>query len=203
MHHGRPGGRWRKTATALVLFALTTIPGTAAWPSSAEDEASFRSEWETVRQNYERAIRGSQKRIAEIEARERAALASSERRAEKITRDAVAGVKAYLTGGGQGGRSAPKGDPGGERKRLHDSTTVLQKNFERIDAYLTRASEAAAAMSAHARQSGVLEKAAQTDAAAKEAGERLAARWERERAARERERELREREAAQRGRGRL
>jgi hypothetical protein len=48
--------------------------------------------------------------------------------------------------------------------------------------------------------SGVLGKITRLEAAAKEAGMRLAGRWERERAMREREREQREREAAERAR---
>jgi len=48
----------------------------------------------------------------------------------------------------------------------------------------------------------VLEKAARCEVAAREAEERLNARWERERAAREREREQREREAGERARER-
>src|SRR5438093_13218698 len=62
------------------------------------------------------------------------------------------------------------------------------------------ATEAADAMSTRIRQSELLEKAAHLETTAKEAGARLAARWERERAAREREREQRERDAGERAR---
>jgi hypothetical protein len=89
---------------------------------------------------------------------------------------------------------------GPERKKLQEASSLLQKNTEHINASLTMAAEAAAAMSTRLRQSGVLEKMTQLETAAKEAGARLAARWERERAAREREREQREREAGERAR---
>lgn len=207
LRRARPRGGWRDIATSLVVIALTAIPLAAAGPASPDDERSFPSEWAKVRQNYERAIRESQKRIAEIEARGGAGLASPERRAEKITQDAVAGAKASLTGRGQGRRldtaGGEWGKEGGKGKPLHDASTALQHTLELIDSHLTRASAAAAAMSSHVERSGVLERVTRTEAAAKEAGERLSARWERERAAREREREQRAREAGQRTRGRL
>ena len=51
------------------------------------------------------------------------------------------------------------------------------------------------------KPSDVLEKATRIEAAVREAGERLRARWQLEQAARERERQQREREAAERARG--
>jgi hypothetical protein len=94
------------------------------------------------------------------------------------------------------------GEEGVERRRLQEALTVLQKNIELISSSQAIASEAAEAASRSVRESSVLEKAARIDAAVKEAGERLSARWERERAARERERVQREREAGERSRGR-
>jgi hypothetical protein len=55
-------------------------------------------------------------------------------------------------------------------------------------------------MTARLPQAQLLDKVARIETAAKEASERLSARWERERAAREREREQREREAGERAR---
>jgi len=89
---------------------------------------------------------------------------------------------------------------GPERKKLREASSLLQRNTERINASLTMATEAAETMSTQIRQSGVLERMAQLETAAKEAGARLAGRWERQRAAREREREQREREAGERAR---
>ena len=89
---------------------------------------------------------------------------------------------------------------GAERKKLQEASSLLQRNMDRINSSLTMATEAAEAMSTRIRQSELLEKAAHLETTAKEAGARLAARWERERAAREREREQRERDAGERAR---
>jgi hypothetical protein len=89
---------------------------------------------------------------------------------------------------------------GPERKKLQEAISLLQRNTERINASLTMATEAAETMANQIQQSGVLEKMARLETAAKEAGARLAGRWELERAAREREREQREREAGERAR---
>jgi hypothetical protein len=231
MLHGRTRQRCLGTMMTVLLLSLASIPGAAGWPLSPEEDARVRSEWEKVRQTYEREIRGSQKRIAEIDAQERGFSADPERRAEKITRDAVARIKASLKGGGQGREwartadqavsqaktvaetyTAPRelldivrgewGKEGGGQKKLQEAITALQKNIGLTDSYVAIATQAAGAMSARVRESGVLEKATQSVAAAKEAGERLRARWERERAALAREREQREREASQRARGR-
>ncbi len=172
-------------------------------------------------------LRGHERRLAEIDAKEGGRAADPEVRAEKITRERAAGAMASRKGGpgSMVARMAAKTIPpvtawreidqaqdeyverviaewNGERKALQEAKAVLQKNAELISAHLTAVTEAAAAMSMRVRQSGALEKAAQTDAAARGAGERLSARWERERAVRERERAQREREASERARGR-
>lgn len=89
---------------------------------------------------------------------------------------------------------------GPERKKLQEAGAQLQKNMEGSRSSMILSTEAALAMPARLPQSQLLEKVAQIESAAKEAGERLSARWERERAAREREREQREREAGERAR---
>jgi len=150
------------------------------------------------------------------------------RRAEQITRDRVAAANAALPSGSTGKRLAELAEKastdgraladlyrmqddfvdratgewrdGGERKKLQEASSLLQRNTERINSSLTIATEAAKTLSARIQQSGVPEKMAQLETAAKETGARLAARWERERAAREREREQREREAGERAR---
>jgi hypothetical protein len=222
-------GRQGLSATMAFLFvSLISIPASAE-RSAPEEDARLRSEWEKVRESYARKLRGEEQRIAEIHAKERGT--SADRRAAKITQDAVARIKALLVGGGKGKQLAQMaekaasettalvemyraqeeyvdmvrsawGEEGVERRRLQEALTVLQKNIELISSSQAIASEAAEAGSRSVRESSVLEKAARIDAAVKEAGERLSARWERERAARERERVQREREAGERSRGR-
>jgi hypothetical protein len=219
-----------KTVVPFLLISLMAGPGWAEWPPSTEEEARVRNEWETVRKKYESALRGHEKRIAEIDAKEGGFGADQEGRAEKITRDRAAATMASRKSGAKGQalpRTASKPTTqaatlseiykaqdeyvdrvtrewgeGAERKKLEDAKTVLQKNTKLIELHLAAVTEATEAMAMRVRQSGVREKAAQSEAAAKEAGERLSARWERERAARERERGQREREAGERARGR-
>ncbi|HEY7539455.1 MAG TPA: hypothetical protein VIF11_04900 [Methylomirabilota bacterium] len=181
-------------------------------------------DWETVRDNYETALKANEKRIQEIEARERG-IQDPQQRAEKITRDKVAALRAAVKGGGTGkslAEAADKaaGDPkaladlsrdqakyleaatsdwgadGPERKRLRESMAATQKNLERINAGLTHATSSTASVTSL----NALEKATRIEAAMTEAGDRLRARWQLEQAAREREAKQREREAAERAR---
>ncbi len=167
----------------------------------------------------------------EIEAKGRGASADPEKRADGITRDRVADIRASLKGGGGAAKRLAElaekasvdakawvdvyrgqsehldtvtrewGADGAERKKLREAITALQKNLALINTNLAMASEAAEAMKTQVQQSGVLEKFARIEAGASEARERLSARWERERIVREREREQREREAGERARG--
>jgi hypothetical protein len=234
MPGGHIGSRCQRTVLrammAFLLISLASIPGATGWRPSAEDAARFGSEWEKVRENQAREIRANQRRIAEMEARERGA-AGDKRDPERITRDRVAALGGSVRAAGKGqaltlaaekvaGKAeapvelyeaqalyldsirAEWGRGGAERKRLREAHTALQQNFEHIDASLAMVTAAAEAASARVRQSGVLDKAKRTEEAAREAMERLAARWERQRAAQERERLEREREAGERMRGR-
>jgi hypothetical protein len=225
----RTGRRRLTPAMWFLLLSLVWSPSSTGWASSPEDEAQFRSEWESVRKNYERTLRANQERIAEIYGRDRSG--SVEQRAERIVKDRVGEAKTYLRGGGKGQhlaqaaeRAVPRpqalgglyaaqgeyldvssrdwGRNGVERRKLQEALALLLKNMELLKAHLAMATEATEATATRMQQSGVLRKAADTEAAAREALERLAARWERERAAREREREQREREAGERARGR-
>ena len=177
------------------------------------------------RGNYENALKAKEKRIQEIEAKERG-IPDPQQRAEKITRDKIAAARAALKGGGTGkslAEAAEKvsGDPkaladlsreqsnyldtatadwgaeGPERKRMRDATAATQKNIERVNASLIPAAKPLAGLQA----SDSLETAARIEAAVNEAGDRLRARWQLEQAARERETKQREREAAERARG--
>ena len=136
------------------------------------------SEWESS---------GAGKRFAEM--------------AEKASTDARALAELYRMQEEYVDRATREWRDGTELKKLHEASSLLQRNIERINSSLRMATEAAEAMSTRIRQSELLEKAARLETTAKEAEARLAARWERERAAREREREQRERDAGERARG--
>lgn len=183
------------------------------------------SDWDRLRESYDSALRTHEKRIGEIESKERG-IADPERRAEKITRDRVASLRTSLKGSGKAKSLADAaekatrdpgaladlsreqgeyldavknewGPEGAERKKLRDAMATVQKNFERVNANLTKAAKATAGL----KPADVLEKAAAIEAMVTEAGDRLRARWQLEQAARERETKQREREAAERARG--
>jgi hypothetical protein len=213
----------------ILLLSLTALSDAAEWPPNPEDEGAFRSEWGKVRQNYERGIRAHQEQIARIEARERVSVEPL-KRAEKLTRGAAAGTRAYLPDDSRGQRLAQAaekaahqastlaamdraqaeyldsaiaewGARGEQRRKLQEAGAALQKNLDDMRSHLVEALKSVAAMSAAVPESGVPEKVARSEALAKEAGKRLSARWELERQAREREREQREREMGERTRG--
>lgn len=206
-----------------LLLLLAPAPGSAgppvSPPASPDDDAAFRREWERLRANQEKALAG-------IRGPEGGADKAARR--EKLTRDRIAAASAALTGGGKGpvlaqmaetaGDSAgalaevyraqteyvdgalTEGADGADARRIQEATALLQTNLERTNANLGRATEAGQAMTLRLSQSGVLEKVARLETIARDAGARLAARWELERAARERDREQREREAGERAR---
>jgi hypothetical protein len=89
---------------------------------------------------------------------------------------------------------------GPERKAAQDAGAQLQKSADRAVAELRAAREAADSTAIRMRHSGVFGKVGRVEAAAKEAGARMALLWERDRAMREREKEQREREANERAR---
>jgi hypothetical protein len=178
-----------------------------------------------MREILDDKLRAHAKRIAEIEARERGVPADQEKRADKITRDRIIGIKGPLKGAGKAKTLADlaqraSGDArasvdvyreqdeylgivlsewrteGAERRKLRESVATLEASLERANANLVRASEVAEATIMLVPRSGVLEKLARMEAEAKER-----ARWQHERAARERERQQRERESAERERG--
>jgi hypothetical protein len=219
MHHGGTGRRWLVALMAFLLLSLIAVPDALA------------VELERMRESYDRTLRAHQTRIAEIEAKGRGASADPGKRADGITRDRVADIRASLKGGGGAATRLAElaekasGDTkalddvykgqsehldiitgewesgGAERKKLREAITTLQKNLALANTNLAMAAEAAEAMKMVVQQSGVLEQLARIEAVASEARERLSARWERERIVREREREQREREAGERARG--
>jgi hypothetical protein len=219
MRHGGTGRRCLETLAAVLLLSLIPVPD------------AFAGELERIRERQDRTLRVHEKRIAEIEARGRGASTDPGKRADEITRDRVAEIRASSKGGGgatsrlaelaekASGDAKALGDVysgqsehldvvtgewasgGVERKKLRDAITALQKNLALTKMNLAMAAEAAAAMKMSVQQLGQLEQVARIEAGASEARERLGARWERDRILREREREQREREAAERARG--
>jgi hypothetical protein len=178
-----------------------------------------------MRESYDNKLKAHAKRIAEVEARERGVPADQEKRADKITRDRISGIKGSLKGGGKArslantAEKAPRdaralievsreqGEyldivmsewraEGPGRRKLRDSIATLPKNLEHANANLARAIDVAEAMTGRVPESGLPEKAGRIEAAEKER-----ARWLREQAALERERQQRERSAAERERG--
>jgi hypothetical protein len=211
MYHGGTGRRWLCSLGACLLLSLIAAPDGLA------------GEWESMRESYDNKLRTHAKRIAEIEGRERGA--DQEKRADKITKDRISGIKGSLKGGGKArslAETAEKasgdarslidvsreqgeyldlaisewGTEGSERKKLRESLAILPKNLESANASLGRAIEAAGTTTVRVSRSGVLEKVARIEAAEKER-----TRWLREQAALERERQQRERGAAERERG--
>jgi len=213
MRQDGTGRRWLRTMMACLLLSLITVPDGLA------------GEWENMRESYDNTLRTHAKRIAEIEARERGVPADQEKRAEKITRDRITGIKGSLKSGGKTRSLADtaeraSGDAralidlyreqgeyrdivmsewdaeGAERRKLRESIAALRKSLERANADLATAIEIAETTTMRVPQSGVLEKVARIEAAEKER-----ARWLREQAALDRERQQRERGAAERERG--
>ena len=206
-----------------VRRGLLILAGSLVLPLGGLSHA-VSDELDVIRSNYESTLKANEKRIQEIEARERG-MADPQQRAEKITQDKVAALRNSLKGDRTGrvladaadkaandpsamadlSRESSKylnvalsdwGAEGAERKRLREAMAAAQKNIESINTNLTRAAGATATVPAvHA-----LEKAARIEAAMNEAADRLQARWQREQAAREREAKQREREAAERAR---
>jgi hypothetical protein len=213
MRESGAGRQWLHTLMACLLLSLITVPDGRA------------GEWEDMRESYDNKLKAHAKRIAEIEARERGIPADQEKRADKITRDRISGVKGSLKGGGKARSlaSAAERAPGDakalidvsraqgeyldivvsewradgtERRKLRGSIATLPKNLEHASANQARATEVAEATSRLVPESGLPEKIGRIEAAEKER-----ARWLREQAALERERQLRERGAAERERG--
>jgi hypothetical protein len=219
MRHGGTRGQCVGTLVAFLLLSQNAVPDALA------------VELERMRESYDSKLRAHEKRISEIEAKGRGASADPEKRADGITRDRVADIRASLKGGGGAGKRLAElaekvsvdakawvdvykgqsehldtvtrewGTDGAERKKLREASTALQRNLALTRTNLAVAAETAEAMKTQVQESGVLEKVARIEAGASEARQLLSARWERERAAREREREQREREAAERARG--
>ena len=188
MNHDGPARLCRPILMAGLLLAL----GVSDAPAG---------EWEQIRESYDNALRTHEKRIGEIEARERG-IPDQLQRADKITKDKIASVRTLKSGPRDQGEQldlvrSEWGAEGGERKKNREAMATTQRNLERANANLTKAAKEMA----RPDPSSALETAARIEAAVTEAGDRLRARWQLEQAARERETAQREREAAARARG--
>jgi hypothetical protein len=190
--------------------------------------AAGAGEWEDMQERYDSKLRALARQLADIEARERREAEDPERRMERITKDRIAASKASLKGGGKTKGLAdtaerPAGDAralvdvyaeqreylgtvtsewaaqGTERRKLRDDLAASPPRLEQATESLTRATAVAEALPTR-MQTEALERIARIETEAKDAADRLRARWQREQAAREREREQREREAAERAR---
>jgi hypothetical protein len=185
-------------------------------------------EWENLRESHDRALRAHARRLAEIEARERAP-ADPATRADKLTRDRISGLRGSLKAGGKardladaaeraargaGGldelarahavqveiTAGEWGTDGSERRSLRESVARAQRGLERANNNLRSAIAVASAATHSVPESGVDEHVARIEATLQEAGDRLRARLLNQQAALERERVAREREAAERAR---
>jgi hypothetical protein len=191
---------------------------------------TWAGDWEQMRDSFDERLKPHARRLAEIDAREPADPADRVQRAEKITRDRIAGINASSNRRGRvrslaeaaeiGSLEASAlpevsreqavqlesvirawGAAGTERRKLRESLAALQKNVDQAKSNLARAIDAADAASMQIAGSGVLEAVERIEAVAAEAGERLRARWQRDHAALERDRLQRERAAGERERG--
>ena len=211
MHHGGTG---RRCLVILIPFFLLSIA-----PPDA-----LAVDLDRMRESYDTKLRAHQKRITEIEARGRGASADPGKRADGITRDRLAEIRASLKGDGGAAKRLTElaekasrdgkalvdvysgqseyldvvtrewGADGTERRKLRDAITAMQKNLALIDTHLGTVAEAAAAMKTGVQQSG----GALEKVARIEAGASEAR--ERLSARWERERLMREREREQRER---
>ena len=184
--------RHRGLSAALTALSLTLCP---AWPPGSARAWADDSAWATAgRTIRERIAAAGVALSAESPGQKLAA------RAKEAGTDprALAGLyrahEEYVT------RTLGEWRDGPERTALREAGRELQRSTERAAAELRAATDAARSAEIRMRHSGVLGKVGHLEAAAKEAGMRLAGRWERERAMRERAKEQREREAGERAR---
>src|SRR5260370_2874885 len=185
MHDGGAGRRCLRTLTAWLLLSMIAVSDGLA------------GEWENMRESYDNTRRAQAKRIGEIEARERRVPADQEKRADKITRDRITGIKGSLTSGGKTRSLADtaeraSGDAkalidvyreqgeyldivmseweaeGAERRKLRESIAALRKSLERANADLATAIEVAETTTTRVPQPGGFAKAARLQAAHKQ-----------------------------------
>jgi hypothetical protein len=225
---GRGFARTWVAATSFTVAAWLMPAASAAQSAgSGAPRPDIEVEWKSVGDKYERRLAENQRRITRIA--EHGGPGRGDGRTVRVAGDRVAALVPSMKRDGDGRRLVqlaeeamrdPRklaelyraqegyletvvgqwGEDGLERKRTQDALGAIPKNIDQSKVSFERASEAIASAGTLVRQSGVLDKAARTGTAAREANERLNARWERERLARERERDIREREAAERAR---
>jgi hypothetical protein len=203
----------------------------AAVLSLAVVSSASGGEWESLRDRYDKTPKAHAARIAEIEGRPRAPASGSIARADKLTRDRIAGVRGSQRGDGKARQLADAaervsrgagggleelsraqavhvdlelrewGADGPARRELRESMARLQANLERSKASQASAVDVAVAAARTMPESGASEVLARVETGVQEAGDRIRARWLNQQAALERERVERERAAAERARG--
>ena len=184
--------RRRGLSAALAALSLTLCP---AWPPGTTRAWAGDAEWAAAeRITRERIAAAGAALSGESPGQKLAAMA------EQAGTDPRALVGFYRAHEAYVARTLGEWRDGPERTALQEAGRELQRSAERAGAELRAATDATSSVEIRMRHSGVLGKVGRLDAAAKEAGMRLAGRWERERATREREKEQREREAGERAR---
>lgn len=177
-----------------ISMAMVSLSMGLVWPSGPAP-ARADAEWDAA----ERTVR---ERLAEV----RAALPADgpgqklAATAERAATDPGARAELMRAQDEYVGRTLAEWKDGPERKATQEAVAQLQKGAEHTGASLRAAREAADSAAIRMRHAGVFGKLGRVEAAAKEAGARLALLWERDRAMREREKEQREREAGERAR---
>jgi hypothetical protein len=160
-------------------------------PPSARADAEWDAAERTVR---ERLIDARAAVAPDAAAQKLAGMAEQAGTNRRALADLMRAHEEYIT------RTLAEWKDGPERKAAQDAGSQLQRSADRAVAELRAAREAADSTAIRMRHSGVFGKVGRVEAAAKEAGARMALLWERDRAMREREKEQREREANERAR---
>ena len=184
--------RRRALSAALATLSLALCP---AWPPAPARAWADDAEWAAaVRTTREHIAAAGATLSGESPGQKLAAMA------EQAGTDPRALAGLYRAHEEYVARTLAEWRDGPERTALQEAGRRLQRSAERAAAELRAATDSVSSAEIRMRHSGVLGNVGRLEAAAKEAGMRLAARWERERAMREREKEQREREAGERAR---
>ncbi|HZP35398.1 MAG TPA: hypothetical protein VFE48_02785 [Methylomirabilota bacterium] len=180
----------RALPTALLPLAMAVL-----WPGDPLPARAVDLDWDTAQRSVGERVSDARAALPPgAEAQRLATMAERAATDPQAFADLVRASDEYV------GRTLAAWKDGPERAALQEAGTQLQKGGERTVAKLRAAREAADSAAIRMRHSGVFGKLSRVEAAAKDAGARMALLWERERAMREREKEQREREAGERAR---
>lgn len=186
--------RARRAMPRTIAPVVLSLAMGLAWPSGPPP-ARADAEWDAARRTVREHLADVRAALpAEGAGQRLAAIAERTATDPGALAELVREQDAYVA------RTLAEWKDGPERKAAQEAATQLQKGAEHTGASLRAALESADSAAIRMRHSGVFGKLSRVEAAAKEAGARLALLWERDRALREREKEQREREAAERAR---